>query len=140
MAKLISIVVLLVLIFGGIMLFKNQSTAPAEIDVTTEASEDTQVSEEASEVKEFVVTTDNFSFAPSTMTVNVGDTVRIVVKNDFGMHDLVIDEFAGAKTSILSAGQEEVITFVADKAGSFEYYCSVGTHRQMGMVGTLTVL
>ena len=31
------------------------------------------------------------------------------------------------------------VTVVSDKTGSFEYYCSVGTHRQMGMKGTLTV-
>jgi uncharacterized cupredoxin-like copper-binding protein len=31
------------------------------------------------------------------------------------------------------------VQFVADKTGTFEFYCSVGNHRQMGMVGTLVV-
>ena len=31
------------------------------------------------------------------------------------------------------------VTFIADQEGSFEYYCSVGNHREEGMVGTLIV-
>lgn len=89
-------------------------------------------------VKSFTVSGGNFSFTPSTMTVKKGDTVRITFKNDEGFHDLKIDEFKIA-TKQIAAGAEETVEFVADKAGSFEYYCSVGKHRQMGMVGTLTV-
>ena len=72
------------------------------------------------------------------MTVKRGDTVSITLKNAGGTHDLKIDEF-DEETERLSAGEEETITFVADRAGSFEYYCSVGNHRAMGMKGTLTV-
>jgi len=31
------------------------------------------------------------------------------------------------------------VTFVADKAGEYEFYCSVGQHRANGMVGKLIV-
>jgi plastocyanin len=92
----------------------------------------------ASTIKEFTVIGTNFAFAPTTMTVKKGDTVKIIFKNSGGFHDLKIDEFAVA-TKKLASGAEETIEFVADKAGSFEYYCSVGTHRQMGMKGTLIV-
>ena len=92
----------------------------------------------APSVKEFTVTASNFAFAPKTLSVNKGDTVRITFKNSGGNHDWVIDEF-NARTKVLSAGQSETIEFVANESGSFEYYCSVGTHRQMGMVGTLLV-
>lgn len=81
----------------------------------------------------------NFYFAPRTMTVKKGSTVQVNFTNKDGFHDLVIDEFAGAKTPQLKDGEKASITFVADKAGTFEYYCSVGTHRQMGMKGTLIV-
>lgn len=90
-------------------------------------------------VKEFTVTGSSFAFAPSTMTVKKGETVRVVFKNSGGKHDWVLDEFAGARTKVLDAGGTETIEFVADKAGSFEYYCSVGQHRASGMKGTLTV-
>ena len=89
-------------------------------------------------VKEFTVTASNFSFAPVAMTVNQGDRVRIVFKNSNGTHDFVLDEF-GVNSGILQAGQEKVLEFTATQTGSFEYYCSVGQHREMGMKGTLTV-
>jgi nitrosocyanin len=92
----------------------------------------------SSTVKTFTVEGGNFYFAPKTLTVNKGDTVTITFKNSGGIHDFKIDEFNVA-TARISGGQSQTVTFVADKAGSFEYYCSVGTHRQMGMVGTLTV-
>ncbi len=72
------------------------------------------------------------------MTVKKGDTVKITFKNSGGMHDWKIDEFS-AGTKVLQVGQQETIQFVADKAGTFEYYCSVGQHRAMGMKGSLIV-
>lgn len=90
------------------------------------------------EVKVFTIEGSNFKFLPNSMTVKKGDTVRVVFKNTGGFHDFVIDEFNVA-TKQINGGSEETVEFVADKAGSFEYYCSVGSHRQMGMVGTLTV-
>jgi len=89
-------------------------------------------------IKEFTVTGQNFSLTPSTLAVKKGDTVKITFKNADGTHDLRIDEF-NAATKRIRTGEQETITFVADKAGSFEFYCSVGSHRQMGMKGTLTV-
>lgn len=89
-------------------------------------------------VVSFTVEGENFSFAPSQIEVKEGDTVRITFKNVGGFHDFVIDEFDVA-TSQFGAGNEETVEFVADKTGSFEFYCSVGNHREQGMVGTLTV-
>lgn len=89
-------------------------------------------------VKEFTVTGQDYSFMPSALSVKKGDRVKIIFKNIDGFHDFKIDEFDAATTRI-RAGEQDIITFVADKAGSFEYYCSVGSHRQMGMKGTLTV-
>ncbi|MEX0919297.1 MAG: plastocyanin/azurin family copper-binding protein [Parcubacteria group bacterium] len=143
MKTLISLIVVILLVIGGFLLFRNDTIAPTDIEdennstVMEEENEDSDPEEAV--VREFVVETSNFSFTPNNLTVNEGDTVRITVRNEFGMHDFVLDEFAGARTSILNAGQEEVITFIADRTGTFEFYCSVGTHRQMGMVGTLTV-
>jgi len=89
-------------------------------------------------MKEFTVTGENFSFSPAAITVKKGDRVRITFKNSGGTHDWKLDEF-GAATRRLQSGQEETIEFVADQAGSFEYYCSVGFHRAAGMKGTIMV-
>ncbi len=102
-----------------------------------ELANDTAATEAVS-IKSFTITGDNFTFSPASMTVNKGDTVRVTFKNMQGFHDFVIDEFMVA-TKQISAETEEVVEFVADQAGSFEYYCSVGSHRAMGMKGTLIV-
>ena len=155
--KVISIVVILVLIAGGYLLFKNNAINPAPADTTgTTNTTDTtavdttnnpapvvggatgSVTVTAPAIKEFTVTGSNFSFAPNAISVNKGDTVKITFKNANGTHDFKIDEFNVA-TARIQGGQQETVTFVADKSGSFQYYCSVGTHRQMGMFGTLTV-
>ena len=88
--------------------------------------------------KEFTVTGSNFKFDVPEIRVNAGDTVKITFKNAAGFHDLVIDEF-NVKTKQTTGPTEEVVTFVADKTGTYEYYCSVGQHRAMGMKGNLIV-
>jgi plastocyanin len=90
------------------------------------------------EVKTFTVEATPFAFSPAEIKVNKGDKVRIVFVNKNGFHDWVLDEFS-AKTKQLQAGETETIQFLADKSGTFEYYCSVGNHRQMGMKGKLIV-
>lgn len=108
------------------------------VDSSTTSSSDQSAAAVDENVKSFTVVGSNFSFSPTSLTVNKGDMVRITFKNDNGLHDFVLDEF-NIKTAVINGGEEQVVEFVADKAGSFEYYCSVGQHRQMGMKGTLTV-
>lgn len=143
----IALLILLVAV-GGFLLFTNKSVAPtgSEVENTMPVPgsgvDEMIVGDEstpASVVKEFTIDNEMFSFKPATLTVNKGDTVKITFRNTGGTHDFRIDEFTGASTRILSAGETQTITFVADKAGSFEYYCSVGNHRAQGMWGTLTV-
>jgi cytochrome c oxidase subunit II len=116
------------------------STVPSMLDNPNEAQDQASSSATPGEgaVKEFTVTSQGLKFTPNQMTVNKGDTVKITYKNTLGNHDLKIDEF-NAGTKLIGAGQEETIQFVADKAGTFQFYCSVPGHKQAGMVGTLTV-
>lgn len=100
-----------------------QSPAPVEAGVS---------------VKEFVVDGSNFSFNPATIFVNKGDTVKITFNDNDGTHNLVIDGY-NLSTNVIDGGSSDSIQFVADKTGNFEFYCSVGSHRDLGMTGTLTV-
>lgn len=88
--------------------------------------------------KTFTITGKNFSFTPSEIRVAKGDKVKIIFQNDEGFHDWVIDEF-NAKTPQIPAGQTATVEFIADITGQFEFYCSVGQHRQLGMKGILFV-
>lgn len=89
-------------------------------------------------VQIFEVAAKSFSFTPAEIRVKKGDTVRIVLSNTGGFHDWVLDEFS-VRTPMIKDGETATVEFVADKTGSFEYYCSVGSHRQMGMKGMLIV-
>ncbi len=84
------------------------------------------------------ITGRNYSFSPREIRVRKGDIVKITLTNETGTHDLVIDEFE-IKTSRLPEGKSEAIQFIADKVGTFEYYCSIGNQRQLGMRGELIV-
>ncbi len=80
----------------------------------------------------------NYTYDVKTIEVNEGDTVTINFVSENGFHDWVVDEF-NAKTKQVNPGEPTSVTFVANKKGTFEYYCSVGQHRANGMVGQLIV-
>lgn len=86
----------------------------------------------------FTVHGGNFYLKPNIIKVKEGDTVTITFKNDEGTHDLKIDGY-NVSTSRIGKGEEEKVTFKANKKGSFKYYCSIFPHRFMGMNGTLIV-
>lgn len=140
-SKIIALIAIIIVLGGGWWMYKERGERVpiANIESNTTQQVDDLVQPVDTNVKEFMVSGTSFAFAPKILTVNKGDTVKITFYNAQGFHDLVIDEF-NAKTKQLPAGQSETITFVADKVGTFEYYCSVGSHRQQGMVGTLTVI
>ncbi len=93
---------------------------------------------ESAKIKEFTVVGTSFSFSPSVIAVNKGDVVKITFKDNEGFHDLRIDGY-DVGTQRIQTGGESSIQFTADKTGTFEYYCSVGKHRENGMRGTFTV-
>jgi plastocyanin len=91
----------------------------------------------------FVLTGENFKFVSNgvdnpELRVHKGDLVRVEFSSTSGFHDWKVDEF-GAATERVNSGGTTSAEFVADKVGTFEYYCSVGEHRAMGMHGNLIV-
>ena len=148
--KIVSGIVILVVIGVGAWFYENSNKTPTLNTDRGSRSEESSVVEtvvpaenssgtiEAGVVKEFLITGKNFSFVPSAITVSKGDRVKITFKNEDGFHDFKIDEYNIA-TPKIQGGNESAVEFTADKAGSFEYYCSVGSHRSMGMYGTLVV-
>ncbi len=137
-------------IFGlVIMMTKGTSTSESSMesnDMTLEATSTpgysaevmTDEDEEMGETKTFNVEAGSFYFKPNQIKVNKGDKVKIVISAVDMMHDFVIDEL-GVKAPVTPNGTSSTIEFVASEVGEFEYYCSVGNHKQMGQVGTLIV-
>lgn len=92
----------------------------------------------AQPTKTFTVSGAKFKFTPAILTVKKGDVVKVIFKSEDIMHDFTLPDFKVASKTI-SAGQEDSVTFTADKTGTFQFYCSVGNHKAMGMVGKLIV-
>ena len=94
-------------------------------------------------IKTFVMTGAHLRFfmdgiESPELRVKQGDKVRIEFTSTEGFHDWVLDAF-NATTSRVGAGASTFVEFVADKKGTFEYYCSVGEHRANGMGGVFVV-
>lgn len=111
----------------------NGTASPgATVNIGVQAGGDVAV------VKEFNVTNQGFTFNPKNISVKKGDKVKITFKNGGGTHDFRIEVY-NIGTEVLQNGMSQSIEFTADKEGTFEFYCSVGNHRAMGMKGTFTV-
>ena len=89
-------------------------------------------STQSGQVKEFKMTAKQFAFEPSTIEVNKGDKVRLVVTSTDVPHGIAIPEYGINQR--LEPGQPVTIEFTADKQGTFTAFCSVlcgSGHRDM---------
>jgi len=80
----------------------------------------------------------NFGFEPNEITVNEGEKIRLVVENTQNIrHTFTLPEFGIDEK--LGSSQTVTIDFIADKSGTFEFFCTVLGHRPAGMEGSLEV-
>ena len=129
----IGVIILLVIGIGVFFLLSSS-------DVTGEVINDGSGNDD---VKTFVITGDHLRFfidgvENPEIRVKQGDRVKIEFESTEGFHDWGIDEF-NASTEKVNPGKPTSVEFVADKKGTFEYYCSVGQHRANGMAGKFIV-
>ena len=87
----------------------------------------------------------SYYYTPSALTINQGDTVKWI--NDGGTHDVNADinsitsvsfnnpvSFQSIATSSVGA---VIYTYVFTVPGTYNYDCSIGSHAQAGMVGSI---
>ena len=79
------------------------------------------------ETKEFDIKAKKWDFSPDTITVNKGDKVILNIESlDDGSgigHGIVIHEFGVSKS--FRGGDLVTVEFLADKKGTFIFFCSV---------------
>ncbi len=140
------ILVLLVLVGCG----TKEAVAPAQASAKTievaepadsdEAAPATELSPKpaAAQIREITLTAKKWEFEPSTIEVNKGDRVVLTITSEDVKHGFAIDDFGVAIT--LEPGKTITTEFIADKTGTFDFYCSVycGSGHG-GMVGKLVV-
>ncbi len=64
-----------------------------------------------------------FSYSPSVLSVNRGDTVTIQLVSADVVHGLHVDGYGVSVEA--DPGQTKTLTFVANRAGSFRFRCNV---------------
>jgi cytochrome c oxidase subunit 2 len=74
-------------------------------------------------VHELTITASSYQFDPAVITVKKGDKVRLIVTATDRRHGINIDGYDIDQT--LKPGEPTTIEFTADKAGTFEFKCSV---------------
>jgi plastocyanin len=80
----------------------------------------------------------SYYFEPDNIQVEQGEPIEFTLVNEGGFHDMVIPEL-DAGTDRINGGDTESFTVTFEETGEYEFICSVGTHAQQGMAGTITV-
>lgn len=114
---------------------ENQVLETQVIDETSILVEDDAMMEEGRAVS---LVAEDFTFGVAEIKVKQGEKLTLLVTNTQGFHDLVIDEL-GVNSGLIPEGETMEIEVSTDQPGTYEYYCSVGQHRAMGMKGTLII-
>lgn len=117
-------------------------------------------------IYEITLQTDNsFRFSADTITVTVGQQVRLTLQNggalehDFNVNNVALTAEPAASGAHhhhsaaptpetgnfnlhIAATMEEagVLEFTPTQTGEYEFYCSVAGHKEAGMVGKLIVV
>lgn len=120
-----------IILFGLLFLFYGCTQAEYEkttIQTSSQSQENsTQVlnqpsSQSSSSIKEFKITAKKWSFTPSTITVNKGDKVRIILTSEDVAHGISIKEFDFDLT--VDAKETKTGEFLATKSGTFKFFCN----------------
>jgi len=113
-----------------------------ETETETGAEETDSTSEEVDETIEIRGFADN-SYSVEELNIEEGQTVEFIYTHEAGQHDLVLENSEGeevASTDVLTEeGESDSFTYTFEDADDYEFFCSVGTHRQAGMEGTIQI-
>ena len=145
-----TVVLLVVLVGGGVLVFNKlqsqspptpiEETASTTPVVNPETAPSTPAATTSADTSELMVNVEagSYYFKPNMIKAKKGQNVKVVVKSVSMMHNFNIDDL-GVKSTLIQNGETGMVEFTASKIGIFEYYCSVGQHKQLGQVGKLIV-
>jgi cytochrome c oxidase subunit II len=106
--------------------------------VVEETTDEPAAMQEESNVKVINIEAKKWGFVPSTITVNQGDQVKLLITSIDVDHGINLPAFGVNEQ--LKTGQTVEINFVADTAGTHSFFCNVFCGSGHGsMRGTLVV-
>lgn len=139
MNKIVVAVIILIVVVGGYFLVKGEKSYFRFWTSEPTASPQGEEVQDEEGIKVINVSGNEFAFNPSTITVDEGEAVKIVFKNDGKFPHNWVVEGLGIMTKTINPGQTDAVEFTAPSAGTYVTFCSVGQHRANGMTGTLNV-
>tara|TARA_B100000927_G_C16435576_1_gene457466 strand:+ start:928 stop:1344 length:417 start_codon:yes stop_codon:yes gene_type:complete len=85
----------------------------------------------------YVVYAGNMYYSPKSITISQGDSITFV--NEGGFHDVYttsgpVELFLNPCNAPCTIG-----TLVFEEPGTYDYICSIGSHAEQGMIGTIIV-
>ncbi len=88
---------------------------------------------------DLTMTLTEFKFTPDTLTVKVGERVKVTLDNTKGTLKHNIKQADLNIDAAVEAGQKATFEFTPAKAGTFDFVCDVPGHKEAGMVGKIVV-
>ena len=88
----------------------------------------------ATSVREIAIEAYNFGWEPTEVRVKKGDRVKLLLSSREGTHGFGLRDFDIDVGPLVPGMGPEIVEFVADKTGSFEFRCNVpcgAGHRDM---------
>ena len=112
---------------------------PAADEPTTDDTQEPAADDVVVEPVNYSVDAFDFGYSSSTLNAKVGQQVTVTLNNTgTGSHNFVIDALS-VNSGVISGGESTTFTFTPSQSGTFEFYCSIGSHKNMGMLGSLVV-
>ena len=105
---------------GGTLSIKDNSFSTP---ISGEIVKDAEDSAEETGVKEFTMIAKQWKFIPNTITVSEGDLVKLAITSIDVAHGLYLPTFG--VDEYLSPGNTVNLEFVANKKGTFSFFCNV---------------
>jgi len=74
------------------------------------------------------------------LKADVGDTVEVTLSSGDGTeHNIAFPDFGIDSEHVVGKGNSIKVSFLVDKGGTFDYYCTLPGHREAGMAGVFMV-
>ena len=85
----------------------------------------------------YTVYAGNMYYNPTTITISQGDSITFI--NEEGFHDVYTTSGPVELSLNPCSGPCTIGTLVFEFAGEYDYICSIGSHAEQGMIGTIIV-
>lgn len=85
------------------------------------------------------ITAEKYKFTPAELTFKAGVPITVILTSVDGSHSFAIDKLK-IKSREAEKEKSVVFEFIVEEAGTYEFYCRHGSHKEKGMTGILEII